>query len=89
MPPQLSNSCTQSAPASTLTISLGKELRPSPENKLLIAQPITNTSSGAVSYYGSSTRPDGSIAYYAEHENYIEDQVVFYWLEEFDAGVLR
>lgn len=78
----------QAAPASTLTVKLGRELRPEPENRLLIAQPVTNTSSNSVSYYGFLARPDGSLAYFAEHENYIEDQVVFYWLEEFDAAIL-
>ncbi len=77
----------QAAPATILTVNLGEELRPSPENRLLLAQPVTNSSSSSVTYYGSSTRPDGRVAYYAEHENFIEDQVVFYWLEELDAGI--
>jgi hypothetical protein len=81
-------SVAQAAPAGEpLPVNLGKELRPKDENLLLIAQPISNTSS-SIAYYGTSTRPDGSLAYYAEHENYIEDQVVFYWLEQLDASIL-
>ncbi len=77
----------QAAPATTLTMLLGEEIRPYPENRALIAQPLTNTSSNAISYYGSLARPDGSFAYYAEHENNVEDQVVFYWLEQLDAAI--
>lgn len=79
----------QSAPASTLTVLLGKEIRPKddPLDHKLIASPVTNGATAGTTYYGSATRPDGSLAYYAEHENYIEDQVVFYWLEELDAGI--
>ncbi|MBS0632451.1 MAG: hypothetical protein JSS11_11085 [Verrucomicrobia bacterium] len=80
-------SVAQSAPASTLTVNLGEEIRPSPENRLLIPQPVNSTSTAGINYYGTTVRPDGSVAYYAEHENYIEDQVVFYWLEELDAAI--
>lgn len=78
---------SQSAPSSTLTVNLGEEIRPSPEDRRLIPQPVSTTTSNAITYYGTTVRPDGSVAYYAEHENYIEDQVVFYWLEELDAAI--
>lgn len=80
-------SVEQSAQAKTLAVRLGDEIRPSPDEDL-IAVPVTSADSGEqVSYYGSNPRPDGSLAYYAERENEIEDRVVFYWLETQDAAI--
>lgn len=78
----------QSAPASTQTVFLGDEIRPNPEDFLLLAQPVSSSSSSSVSYFGSFARPDGTLAYYAERENNIEDRVIFYWMERLDAAVL-
>ena len=78
----------QSADPSTQTVVLGEEIRPFPEDTALVALPVSSTSSSSsVTYYGSFVRPDGSLAYYAEHENTIEDRVVFYWLEQLDAAI--
>ncbi len=80
---------SQSADSSTLTVYLGEEIRPALEDPTLVALPVSTTSSSSsVSYYGSIARPDGSLAYYAERENTLEDRVVFYWLERLDAAVL-
>lgn len=80
-------SVEQSAQAKTLTVMLGDEIRPSPDEDL-IAIPVTSADSGEqVSYYGSNPRPDGSLAYYAERVNEIEDRVAFYWLETQDAAI--
>lgn len=78
----------QSAPATTLTVDLGDEIRPGLDAPGLIALPVTNsTSSGGTAFYGSFTRPDGTLAYYAERENNLEDRVIFYWLEPLDAAI--
>ncbi len=84
----------QAADSSTVTISLGYEIRPVPPNDpnqpddtTLIALPINNSSGDSTAYYGSVSRPDGSVAYYAERENNLEDRVVFYWLKPLDAGI--
>lgn len=79
---------TQAADATTLTVFLGEEIRPDAEDRKLIALPVTTTtSSDAPAYYASVVRPDGTLAYYAERENTLEDRVVFYWLEKLDAAI--
>ena len=80
---------SQAADSSTLTVFLGEEIRPALDDRSLVALPVSSTSSSSsVSYYGSVARPDGSLAYYAERENTLEDRVIFYWLETLDAGIL-
>jgi hypothetical protein len=76
---------SQAANSTTLSVNLGEEIRPALEDLKLTALPVADNSS--VKYYGSTTRPDGSLAYYAERENTIEDRVVFYWLESLDASI--
>ncbi|GAA5481959.1 hypothetical protein [Haloferula sargassicola] len=79
---------TQAADPTTLTVFLGDEIRPGIEDRTLAALPVDNSgSSDSVSYYGSFARPDGSLAYYAERANDIEDRVVFYWMETLDAAI--
>lgn len=77
----------QAAEATTLTAFLGEEIRPNDDTVPLTALPVSSTSTSATSYYGSFARPDGSLAYYAERENNLEDRVVFYWLESLDAAI--
>src|SRR5690606_38367810 len=63
-------------------------IRPAIEDRSLIALPVDSGGSGdSVSYYGTAVRADGSLAYYAERENALEDRVVFYWMERLDAAV--
>ena len=76
---------SQAANSKTLTVNLGEEIRPGIEDRTLTALPVADN--GSVNYYGSVSRPDGSLAYYAERENTIEDRVVFYWLESLDAAI--
>ncbi|MDB6069390.1 MAG: hypothetical protein JWL81_561, partial [Verrucomicrobiales bacterium] len=77
----------QAAQPTTLTVMLGNEIRPIPDENLE-ALPITSDGSAdGVKYYGSNPRPDGSLAYFAERENDIEDRVAFYWLEKRDCGI--
>jgi hypothetical protein len=79
---------SQEAPFSTITTYLGEEIRPAIEDRKLIALPIDpDNSAGTASYYSGVARPDGSLAYYAERENGIEDRVVFFWLERLDAAI--
>ena len=78
----------QAADSTTLTVLLGDEIRPALDNPSLLALPITDSSStDSVSYYGSFARPDGTLAYYAERENTLEERIVFYWLERLDAAI--
>lgn len=76
----------QAAESTTLAIFLGNEIRPALDDRTLVALPAT-TSADAINYYGSVARPDGSLGYYAERENLIEDRIVFYWLESLDAAI--
>jgi len=76
----------QSLQPNTLTVELGMEIRPQPDENL-VAAPVTTSNSSEASYYGSNPRPDGSLAYFAERENDIEDRVTFYWMETRDAAV--
>jgi hypothetical protein len=78
---------SKASPFSTLTVNLGNEIRPANDDPNLVALPIEADTSGTGSFYGSVTRPDGSLAYYAETENALEDRVVFYWLEKLDAAI--
>ncbi|MEY4246276.1 MAG: hypothetical protein RLZZ245_3861, partial [Verrucomicrobiota bacterium] len=79
-------SVEQAAVPKTITTYLGNEIRPEPDEDLT-AVPVTSSSTTDVAYYGSNPRPDGSLAYYAERENDIEDRVSFYWLENHDAEI--
>ena len=80
-------SVEQAAQAKTLTVGLGNELRPSPDENLDGMPVSSNGSADGAHYYGSNSRPDGSVAYYAERANDIEDRVVFYWMETMDSGL--
>jgi len=79
-------SVEQAAVPQTITTFLGNEIRPDPDENL-VAVPVTTGTTNQAAYYGSSPRPDGSLAYYAERENAIEDRVSFYWLENHDAQI--
>jgi hypothetical protein len=81
-------SVEQSLRASTLTVELGKEIRPNPEQASLVATPVSNTGSvDQIAYYGTSVRSNGTLAYFAEQENTVEDNVTFYWMEPLDAAI--
>lgn len=80
-------SVEQSVQSKTLTVELGNELRPEPDEDLQ-AQPVTSDGTAtAATFYGSNPRSDGSLAYFAERENDVEDRVAFYWLEKNDAAI--
>ncbi len=79
---------SKASPFSTLSVNLGNEIRPAANDPKLVALPVVTDASGTVSFYGSVSRPDGSLAYYAEQENALEDRVVFYWLEKSDAAIV-
>ena len=83
-------SVEQSLTATTLKVELGQEIRPSPNEPSLVATPVSKTSTAnQIVYYGTSVRPDGSLAYFAEQENEVEDNVAFYWMEPLDAAIPR
>lgn len=81
-------SVEQSLQSSTLTVELGNEIRPNPDQSSLVATPVSNTGSvNQIAYYGTSVRPNGTLAYFAEQENTVEDNVAFYWMEPLDAAI--
>ena len=81
-------SVEQSLQATTLTVELGHEIRPFPDEASLVATPVSNTTTvNQITYYGTSVRHDGSLAYFAEKENNVEDNVAFYWMEPLDAAI--
>ncbi len=77
-------SVQQTLRPSTATIELGSRLRAFDgdsfdSDETLVASPVTSSTS-SVNYYSSNPLSDGSLAYYAERENDIEDREIFYWL---------
>ena len=80
-------SVEQAIQPQTQTVKLGEEIRPQPDENL-VAQPATSDgSASSATFYGSIARPDGTLAYFAERFNDVEDRVAFYWLEEKDAAI--
>jgi hypothetical protein len=86
----------RSAPAFNVTVSLGEKITPrDADNRLLpldgssawLASPVIAFSPDGQSFYGTNTRADGTVDYYAERENANPDRVTFYWLEKADAGI--
>ncbi|MEM9481265.1 MAG: hypothetical protein AAGA58_16570, partial [Verrucomicrobiota bacterium] len=84
------------------SVNLGQEILPSRGGMDLIASPVLNSQQGGVTYYGTSVRPDQTLAYYAERETSVANdpddgspnnpneafnKVVFYWLEEGNFGI--
>jgi hypothetical protein len=81
-------SVEQALIATTLSIELGHEIRPTPDEPALVATPVSSSGSvNQITYYGTSVRPNGSLAYFAEHENAVEDNVAFYWMEPLDVAI--
>ena len=83
-------SVEQTCPPDIATTDLGKQLLPPPSysasnplgyDESLVAEAVTTSSADQISYYTQTTGPDGTIDYYAEHENDSPDRVSFYWLK--------
>ncbi len=86
----------RTAPVSYVTVNLGDRLQPRDSlgrllplegGNELLASPVFNASPDSQALYGTNTRPDGTIEYYAERESINADRVVFYWLQRSDAGI--
>lgn len=78
----------QSLRANTLTVELGQEIRPQPDEPALVATPASSAGSvNQIAYYGTTVRPNGSLGFFAEQENNVEDNVAFYWMEPLDAAI--
>jgi hypothetical protein len=90
------------APVSYTSINLGQEIVSSDGDTQLIASPLLITQQSGSSYYGTSLRPDQSLAYFAERitspanepddgepllPNEAYNKVVFYWLESADYNI--
>ncbi len=78
---------TRVAKATQVTTQLGEPILPQDADPALTASPILT--GGLNPYYGSTTRPDGTVIYYAERENLDPDRVQFYWLETQDAAIYQ
>jgi hypothetical protein len=50
------------------------------------ATPVTESTPGAVSYFGSAVAANGTSIYYAERENDNPDRVTFYWQNAIPVG---
>jgi hypothetical protein len=83
------------APVET-TVNLGDQITPRDDGGALLpldgspewlASPVSMAGGATQSFYGSVTRRDGTVSYYAERENLTPDQVGFYWLEKSDAAI--
>ncbi|MCE2863249.1 MAG: hypothetical protein LW690_12420 [Opitutaceae bacterium] len=83
------------APVQT-TVNLGDQITPRDDGGNLLpldgspewlASPVSMAGGATQSFYGSVTRRDGTVSYYAERENLTPDQVGFYWLEKSDAAI--
>lgn len=79
---------------SIVTVNLGEQILPHETATKVAKNPdflqpaaVLNLAQDAVTYYGTSARPDGQLIYHAEWENKVPDKVAFYWLERNDAGI--
>ncbi len=84
------------APPTNVAVWLGERLtpfdsagRPLPRDGTseLLASPVLNATPDGQSLYGTHTRADGYVQYYAERENENPDRIVFYWLQRADAAI--
>lgn len=76
---------SQQAPDTVLDVKLGEQILPEDGDTELIASPLPETQTSAL--YGTTSRGDGRLIYYAEQENINPDRSQFYWLEELDAAI--
>ncbi len=76
---------SRAAPPETVTVKLGEQLLPQDRDQGLIPSPVTPESTNSL--YGSTTRGDGRVVYYAERESLDPDKVQFYWMEPRDAAI--
>jgi len=75
----------RAAPTETVQIDLGKQVLPRDGSDSLIPSPNTTTmTSDLVSL---TVAKDGTQRYYAEKESLNPDKVIFYWMEDSDAGI--
>lgn len=83
-------SVEQTCPPYIASTDLGKQILPPPSysasnplgyDESLIPQSVMTANAEQISYYTQTTGPDGTIDYYAEHENDSPDRVAFYWLK--------
>ena len=83
------------------TVNLGKTLAAHDGDASLTASPLLSTQANGTSYYGTTTKPDGTLEYTAERESGAANlpdngspvspdaynKVVFYWLETGNFGM--
>ncbi len=85
---------TRVAPTVNVEVDLGEKLTPRDVDGRLpaggsewLASPVVSLVPDGQTYYGTHTRPDGVVEYYAERENSTPDRVGFYWLARAAAGI--
>ena len=75
-------SVERSLPATTLTVNLGNEVRPSPDDPSWLPSPISTTSStDSAPLYGTESSSSGVLRYFAERENDVPERTRFFWLD--------
>lgn len=75
------------SPITTLTTELGKEVLPLGGQADLVGNPAATSMVGQQPFYATTSSGDGKLHYFAERENSNPDLVMFYWMENADAGV--
>ena len=76
---------TQQARDTVVDVRLGDQILPHDGDQNLIPAPLPETQTSNI--YGSTSRGDGRLLYYAERENINPDLSQFYWLESLDAAI--
>ena len=66
---------------------LGNQVLPHSGQTDLVGSPASGSAGGQESFYGTTATGDGSLRYFAERANSNPDLVMFYWLENADAGI--
>jgi hypothetical protein len=66
---------------------LGKQVLPQSGQTDLVGSPANTSAVGQQPFYATTSTGDGSLRYFAERSNSNPDLVMFYWLENADAGI--
>ena len=78
----------KSKTAEVTEIELGQQVVPHTREESLTATALLSMGSGSqVPFYSTRANSIGKLVYFAERENLNPDQVVFYWMEQADAGI--
>ena len=83
----------RSAEEETISVALGDQLRPregpmeNGDDQMIPKLPSSASITIGKPFYGTTTRPNGIIDYFAERENLNPDLITIYWMGLFDASL--